>query len=272
MKTQIKRSIMNMLFYTLMIGWLIIGFNTNAQNSSNMGNTDNDSIVSVPYKKPHFPGEDRGLHKYLRENLIYPEIAKQNKIEGRVVCKFIVKEDGKVDDIKVVKSISPELDEEAIRVIKLMHEWIPAEKEDGEKVTSYCMMPIKFILGENKPPEKETVLEENKKMPSFPGGDSSLMEFLKRNIVYPRSAMEEKIEGKVVCRFVVDKNGKIGNIKVIESVSPALDDEAVRVIKKMPEWTPGEKNGERVTVYYRLPIRFNFTKNNNGECIGCRNR
>ncbi len=282
MKTQVKTFIVNIFSYILfglLIGQSFVA-KASVQNLPNMGNSDNDSIVSMPYKKPRFPGEDRGLHKYLRENLTYPEIAKQNKIEGRVVCKFIVREDGKIDNITIIKSISPELDEEAIRVIKLMPEWIPAEKENGEKVTSYCMMPIKFILGEDKPPLKEP-LTATEKMPSFPGGEKTLMLYLSKNLQYPESALKDGIEGRVVCRFVVKKDGKIDDVKIMRSLSPDCDREVIRLMEHMPEWIPGEKDGEKVAVYFSMPIRFSlekkdkddFLKNDFGKsrngCIGC---
>ena len=93
-------------------------------------------------------------------------------------------------------------------------------------------------------------------MPEFPGGNKKLIKFLQKNIKYPESAVIDKIEGKVVLRFTIDKSGIIRDIVVIESVREDLDNEAIRVIKKMPKWKPGEQNGISISVSYTYPIVF----------------
>ena len=93
-------------------------------------------------------------------------------------------------------------------------------------------------------------------LPEFPGGDDSLQAFLKRNISYPREAKINRIQGRVYIGFLVDKNGKIANPKVLSSASKELDEEAMRVVKIMPEWKPGTKGGTFVDVQYILPIDF----------------
>lgn len=94
------------------------------------------------------------------------------------------------------------------------------------------------------------------KMPSFPGGTRSLMQFLSSNIKYPVEAENLGIQGRVICSFIVEKDGSISNINVAQSVAPSLDQEAVRVIKAMPKWIPGETDGEQVRVKYTLPLNF----------------
>lgn len=96
--------------------------------------------------------------------------------------------------------------------------------------------------------------------PSFPGGDRALMTFICSNVQYPPRALECGIEGRVICSFVVNTDGKIDNINVVRSVECELDREAVRVIRKMPRWKPGRHNGEAVPVYYILPVNFNLCK------------
>lgn len=97
----------------------------------------------------------------------------------------------------------------------------------------------------------------------FPGGFSSMVTFLSRNLVYPEDAVRAGIEGKATIRFVVEKDGSIGNIAVQRGVPncPDCDKEAVRVIKKMPKWKPGEINGKIVRSYYSLPISFKLQPN-----------
>jgi len=94
--------------------------------------------------------------------------------------------------------------------------------------------------------------------PIFPGGQDSLFMFLKANIVYPKAAKKQKIEGNVLVSFVVEKEGSITNVKVVRGVDSLLDAEAIRVVKLMPKWIPATQNAEPVRVMYRLPIVFSL--------------
>ena len=93
-------------------------------------------------------------------------------------------------------------------------------------------------------------------MPQFPGGQGELMKFLRNNVKYPAEAQKKKIEGRVIVTFVVNKKGRIIDPTVERSAHPLLDAEALRVVKRMPKWTPGRMNGESVNVKFRLPITF----------------
>ena len=93
-------------------------------------------------------------------------------------------------------------------------------------------------------------------MPQFPGGQGELMKFLRNNVKYPAEAQKKKIEGREIVTFVVNKKGRIIDPTVERSAHPLLDAEALRVIKRMPKWTPGRMNGESVNVKFRLPITF----------------
>ena len=92
--------------------------------------------------------------------------------------------------------------------------------------------------------------------PSFPGGDAAQIAFLSNNLRYPAVAMEQGIQGRVVTQFVVDKDGSITDVKVVRSLDPMLDKEAVRLVKSMPKWTPGKLNGSPVRVKCILPMSF----------------
>ena len=98
-----------------------------------------------------------------------------------------------------------------------------------------------------------TVVE---KMPQYPGGDRELFKYLSQNIRYPVEAQKAGIQGRVICQFIVEKDGAISNVRVVRSVDPNLDAEAVRVINAMPNWQPGEQRGKKVSVEYTLPINF----------------
>jgi protein TonB len=122
-------------------------------------------------------------------------------------------------------------------------------------------------IGGVHPDEVTTIIQEEPKDPTievapeipaaFPGGEKALMQWLSDNLVYPVGALERGAQGQVIIRFVVAPDGLIGNVEIVRrSVDPSLDQEAVRVVKKMPKWFPGKHNGKVVYAYYTLPVRF----------------
>ena len=105
------------------------------------------------------------------------------------------------------------------------------------------------------------VVEES---PEFPGGQVELMKFLQKNTQFPSIAREAGITGVVYVQFVVREDGKVDpdDIQILRGVHPALDKEAIRVVKSMPDWKPGRQRGKAVPVYYKLPFRFNLKSKN----------
>ena len=93
-------------------------------------------------------------------------------------------------------------------------------------------------------------------MPQFPGGEQEMMKFISENLKYPGKAQEAGVSGKVIVNFVVGKDGKITQIKVVRGIGSGCDEEAIRVLQKMPPWTPGMMGGKAVPVYFTFPITF----------------
>ena len=119
------------------------------------------------------------------------------------------------------------------------------------------------LINDNYDASNDEVFHSSGHMPSFPGGDVALMKFIKDNMIYPPEALKNRIEGKVIIEFVVTKTGKVGKVKVVRSVNKELDQEAVRLIKMLPDFSPGRNNvGEPVNVWYTLPVSFNLSNNN----------
>ena len=119
---------------------------------------------------------------------------------------------------------------------------------------------IKLPTEEKREDEEQVIFQVVDEMPSFPGGMRECMMFLGRNIKYPVLAQKAKIEGRVIVQFVVDKDGSISDTKVVRSVSPELDAEALRVVGLMPKWNPGKQRGKAVAVKYTMPIMFSIHK------------
>ena len=100
------------------------------------------------------------------------------------------------------------------------------------------------------------VFDEVDEMPQFPGGMPAMMQYLSSNIRYPEDAREAGTQGRVIVSFVVEKDGSISNAKVVKPTYSSLDEEALRVVSAMPNWTPGKQNGEAVRVKYSVPVSF----------------
>ena len=109
---------------------------------------------------------------------------------------------------------------------------------------------------DTKPQSDDKVYKSVEQMPRFPGGEFGLMKYLQGNIKYPPEAAKNKIEGRVILQFVVEKTGEVGEVKVVRPISEELDAEAVRVVKSLPKFEPGRQDGEAVAVWYTLPISF----------------
>ena len=115
---------------------------------------------------------------------------------------------------------------------------------------------------EPKEVKTEQVFITVEQMPQFPGGDAELMRCLQSHMNYPPMAAENNVQGRVVVQFVVDKTGRVGEVKVVRSVDRDLDKEAVRVCKSLPKFTPGRQNGQAVAVWYTLPVTFKLQGTN----------
>ena len=114
----------------------------------------------------------------------------------------------------------------------------------------------KVEVEETEKPQEEVIFQVVEEMPQFPGGLGEAMKFLAKNIKYPVEAQQAKIEGRVIVRFVVGRDGSVSNVEVVRGVSPELDAEAVRVVSLMPKWIPGKQRGKAVAVKYTMPIMF----------------
>ena len=133
-----------------------------------------------------------------------------------------------------------------------------SQEELQETNTAGEVLKAKEVIAEPEPPkvEETKVFDVVEQMPSFPGGQGALMQWLASNIKYPVVAEENGVQGRVVCTFVVERDGSITDVKVVRGVDPSLDKEAVRVLKQMPSWIPGKQNGSAVRVKYTVPVTF----------------
>jgi len=133
-------------------------------------------------------------------------------------------------------------------------EEIVINTEDNKEEEVIIAAPVEAPVEEE---EEEVVFVVVETMPEFPGGQGELMKYLASNVKYPVIAQENGIQGRVICQFVVNKDGSIVDVVVARtSGEPSLDKEAVRVIKSMPKWKPGKQRGKAVRVKYTVPVNF----------------
>ena len=175
------------------------------------------------------------LNREIVEDLEMTEITKQEEQKPQPVEMpkqttqlEIVQDDVEVEDIE----INAEVDQQEV-----IEEYVPVEVEEEEVV-------------------EQEIFQIVEEMPSFPGGEAKLMEYVAKNIKYPQIARETGIQGRVFVGFVVEPDGSISNVKLLRGIGGGCDEEAMRVIKSLPKWKPGKQRGKAVRVSYQIPVFF----------------
>ena len=128
-------------------------------------------------------------------------------------------------------------------------------------LTTLSVLAILFTVNttataQNKKTSNDKVFEKVEDMPEFPGGEQAMMDFVSKNVVYPKEAQEKGISGRVMVNFIVEKDGSVNEVKIVRGIGGGCDEEAVRVVKAMPKWKPGKEKGKPVRVSYIMPIFF----------------
>ena len=244
---------------------------------------NNDSIYVKVEKDAVFPGGEAAMFKWIADRIKYPEECKANGIQGRVYVQFVVNEDGSLSDAKILRSPDKALSQEAIRIVKAMPKWKPAQNK-GKVVRSYFRLPFSFklpgtqktetITGQEKGPKpKITVMAKPTGKPieetadneiynkpeteaEFPGGMQAEFKWIADHLKYPEECKAKEIQGNVIIQFVVNEDGSLSDAKILRSPDNALSQEAIRVVKAMPKWKPAKQGEKAVRSYFRLPIVF----------------
>ncbi|MEM0992295.1 MAG: TonB family protein [Bacteroidota bacterium] len=252
----------------------------------------NEKIFKEVEQMPRFPSEaceameqeearencaQTAFIKYLYTNIQYPADALKARVQGIVVVQFIVQKDGQLSDFKIARNIGGGCGAEALRIMKKMNSdsirWI-AGVENGKKVAVQYTVPVKFKLTE----EAGEVFRVVEQMPRFPSEDcealetadekhqcsqAALLEYLFKNVKYPKIAKDASVEGTCVVQFTVEKDGSLSDIEVVRDVGTGLGDETRRVVEQMNidniKWIAGVQRGRKVRVRFTLPIKFKLS-------------
>ena len=286
--------------------------------NSNDEKVEESIIYSCVEQMPQFPGGEAALMKYFKSHILYPYLAAEDEVQGRVVVRFIVDETGKVSNATVIHSADYYLDREVVRACKELPKFIPG-RHNGQAVSVWYTLPVTFsIRGKRKTTaanavtidgktysfdelyakqhpdivnmdgslpevivtsypnvtrygpvysrplsydydilEGDTVYYNVERMPRFPIGEKAVKEYIESHIQYPANAIKNRVQGCVFVNYVIEKTGKISNVRVVRSVDKELDEEAVRLVKTLPFIpTPGRHKGKAVSVWRTEQVIF----------------
>ncbi len=258
-----------------------------------------EEVFKVVKEMPRFPGCENikenskkvemcakeKMLEYIYDNLIYPEEALKQEVEGIAVIQFTIWKDHTIRNIKIVRNPGAGTGEEAARIVESMKEmdehW-RAGHQRGKPVNVQYTLPVKFKL--EKPSKKRLrdpfnpandivdvrSLHEEPLFPDCPKQKDSdctiesLLEFIKENQLYPEEALEKGIQGIVNVSFIIELDGSLSDIKVSGGVPKILKDDAVEIFKWMNHedmnWTPGKKNNREVRTKYRCDVAYDLAE------------
>lgn len=159
----------------------------------------------------------------------------------------VIKKDAEVSDVDEIKG-QEELTQSAAAIS--IADVTGNDEEHGQDIADLEQVVVQA------PEEEPQVFEVAEQMPQFPGGTAALMKFISKHLKYPQTAVDNGVQGRVTCRFLVGQDGTVSDVEILKPLDPYCDKEAVRVILSMPRWIPGRQNGEPVSVRYTVPITF----------------
>ncbi|WP_291399772.1 M56 family metallopeptidase [Daejeonella sp.] len=239
------------------------------------------------------------LWKHLQKNLRYPSSARENNIMGYAIVSFKV-QSGKISNVKITKGLQNDIDLEVLRSFDLFKESVEAKDDeysmaiafqlsgmesklvplpDFGKTVKTNLIKTMYVVGyaqekntdkdviQFPPPEKKVDFGDVDNPPSFVGGMKAWGEYLQANLKYPEEARKNNVTGRVIVSFTILKSGDITDVRVLKGIGSGADEEAIRVLKESPKWTPGTIKGKPVNVAFTLPISFQLAPKPSGEKI-----
>ena len=188
-------------------------------------------------------------HKSYDKREIDPSLLNREVVVDEEMVEITKQEEQKPQPVEMPKQTTQlEIVQDDVEVEDIE---INAEVEQNEVIEEYIAPEV--VEDDVVEQEIFKIVEE---MPSFPGGEQKLMEFVGKNIKYPQIARETGIQGRVFVNFVVEPDGSVSNVSVLRGIGGGCDEEAMRVVKSMPKWKPGKQRGKAVRVQYMLPVNF----------------
>lgn len=237
------------------------------------------SAVYDSVAQPAVPlGGTEKYAQFLATHQKYPASAMLKGAQGTVKVSFVVEKTGTVNEVKVETPVSPELDAEAIRLIKSGPKWTPAKHHHSEVVRQRVVVPVSFLMSpgseatalpaKTRPittsaadiaasanPDRPGMVAPDR--PTQPvGGTQAFFDWIEKNQQYPLLARQRKIQGKVLVEFMVQTDGSLTDARVVKKMGSGLDEEALRLIKAAPKWEPASFQGKPIKQKMVLPVLF----------------
>jgi TonB family protein len=248
-----------------------------AQKANNEIDTNKYICILIIEPNPEFIGGPKAMFQFLSENITYPKTARH--VEGTVYTGFVVNKDGSLTDVKVKRGVHPDIDSEAVRVVKLMSGKWKAGIQNGKPARVAFTLPIKFRLeSESGPtaPKQDTMTQPIEcamtmpkqdadgvfvgaveQSPEFLGGTKALMKFITDSLQYPKALQQNTMQGTVYVGFIVETDGQLTQINVKRGIGGGCNEEAIRLVNLMQgKWKAGKQSGKPVRVAYTIPIKF----------------
>jgi TonB family protein len=221
--------------------------------------------VSLPDNQtdelPKYPG---GINQFvvdIFDHTVLPQNISPEDLKGTFLLYMTVDSTGQQTGLRLVDTEKNGVAGSLLAGCRLLTvPWKPAVF-DGKNTNYAYVIPFLFSVDDQaKDADPNRVLMVAEKMPEYPGGELQLRKDIAMSVRYPVDAQRYGKQGKVFVSFIVDTEGNVRNVHVVKSVDPLLDAEAMRVVKLLPRWKPGEQDGKRVCVSYTVPINFVLTK------------
>ena len=249
-----NKAVLWTLIGSIIFGLLVFGYtkaNQYFEERKLIGSNEQENVMVVMPPKAEEPVQER-----LEQEK--PEVLPEEVLNTIKVTELAIVEDDKVNSEDEIKTQEEQ--------IESLHSAGSVDFDQGTDNKAVIREFKNEVVVEEKVEKPKEVVEQVftvvEQMPQFPGGEAALMKFLQSHINYPPMAAENGVQGKVVVQFVVDKTGRVGEVKVVRSVDKDLDREATRVCKSLPKFTPGRQNGHPVSVWYTLPVFFKLQGTN----------
>ncbi len=243
----------------LLAGYIFTGFPALAQKA---GSGQAKKVYVIADQMPIFPGGQEALEIYFLDSLAASHISFERNFSAGLT--MIISQSGQPQDIELVHGISPAVDKVLLRIARNMPNWQPGilnnKTVNARKIVS-VLFPISGLPETAE--ERNRIFTVTDKEPEFPGGRMALMDSLRRHIDFPKAMERKQIKGEVTVQFVIQKNGRIKDPKIVKGLSPALDAEVMRALPLMPAWKPAKNKDRPVNFSQELTIHIDLPKQKN---------
>jgi TonB family protein len=229
---------------------------------------DNIEVLNYKILDTYYPGGHNTWWDFIMNNFRFTKGSRYTMAQGEILVQFKVTEHGEITNPKVIMSLRNDLDREAIRVFSIMPKWKPILKA-GKAVNKIYQVPLFIkidptvrdfqlsltpILHVSEDKDKPYIIVDQN--PEYKGGYQAMLDFLQAKMKYPIVSKKSGIQGTVFLMFVVEKTGKITKVKILRGIDKSCDEEAMRLVKSMPDWIPGRQDGKVVRIMFQIPVKF----------------